>query len=335
MGLYPLSEYFASVYGNELIMTKLIKLITCLKHLPGRHNQKRHGWRFGNVDAARARMADQPEEERNAYEQRVAAKIAAAKKVSLEVKLTSNAYTLSGTLENIQDGSLGGITTSYLVEVADDGKAIVKPVMSGTSFAASASNPHAEVAAYQISKLLGWDLVPETVLRQPGTYPDLRGGISDVVASSQSWVEDAQVGYNAGYEAAFKGSTLRVNERSLSRMLLFDSIIGNTDRHSGNFLVKPDGNLVAIDHGLALESNIPRVRGWPTVRSTEAASHLNALRVDQNLPIEAHPEDIQALGKLREITDYKTIMGDTYTQTQWNTIVSNADSLVAMYNAYN
>ncbi len=34
-------------------------------------------------------------------------------------------------------------------------------------------------------------------------------------------------------------------------MQLFDSVIGNPDRHAGNWVVTPQGHLASIDHNLA------------------------------------------------------------------------------------
>lgn len=36
---------------------------TRVKHLPGKHDQKRHGWRFGSIDAARRSMKGQRNED--------------------------------------------------------------------------------------------------------------------------------------------------------------------------------------------------------------------------------------------------------------------------------
>lgn len=43
---------------------------TALKHLPGQHNQKRHGWRYGSVGAARRSMRWQEATEREEYRKR-------------------------------------------------------------------------------------------------------------------------------------------------------------------------------------------------------------------------------------------------------------------------
>lgn len=42
-----------------------------------------------------------------------------------------------------------------------------------------------------------------------------------------------------------------VGKKDARMMALFDSLIGNTDRHGGNYLISPDGRVIPIDHGLA------------------------------------------------------------------------------------
>lgn len=49
--------------------SKLIYL-TCLKHLPGQHNQKRHGYRYGGLHEVRRSLRGQPQEERVEYRKR-------------------------------------------------------------------------------------------------------------------------------------------------------------------------------------------------------------------------------------------------------------------------
>lgn len=49
--------------------------VETLKHLPGKHNQKRHGWRYGGVNAARRSMrGEKNPEERDEYRRRAGMK---------------------------------------------------------------------------------------------------------------------------------------------------------------------------------------------------------------------------------------------------------------------
>lgn len=46
------------------------RIILSVKHLPGQHNQKRHGWRYGGLTQARRSMRGQDEGERTEYRKR-------------------------------------------------------------------------------------------------------------------------------------------------------------------------------------------------------------------------------------------------------------------------
>ena len=91
-----------------------------------------------------------------------------------------------------------------------------------------------EVAAYELSAALGWDLVPVTVERV-GPYGI--GSLQDLV--------------DADFEQHY--FTLYENEAthpSLRAMCCFDLIGNNTDRKSGHVLLARDGRIRGIDHGL-------------------------------------------------------------------------------------
>jgi uncharacterized repeat protein (TIGR03843 family) len=93
---------------------------------------------------------------------------------------------------------------------------------------------HREVAAYEVSAALGWDLVPETVLR------DGPAGIGMM----QCFVEhDPDDHYFTLLEAY--GDDFRY-------MAAFDIVINNTDRKGGHCLrAKDGGRIFGIDHGVA------------------------------------------------------------------------------------
>jgi hypothetical protein len=93
---------------------------------------------------------------------------------------------------------------------------------------------HREVAAFEVSSALGWDLVPDTVLR------DGPAGIGMV----QRFVEhDPDEHYFTLYEQ--HGAVFR-------RMAAFDVVINNTDRKGGHCLRALDGGRIfGIDHGVS------------------------------------------------------------------------------------
>jgi uncharacterized repeat protein (TIGR03843 family) len=93
---------------------------------------------------------------------------------------------------------------------------------------------HREVAAYELSQALGWDLVPRTVLRE--------GPLG--MGSLQAFVDaDFEQHYFTLYERG-------VHHDALRAMCAFDLIGNNTDRKSGHVLLALDGRIRGIDHGL-------------------------------------------------------------------------------------
>ncbi len=93
---------------------------------------------------------------------------------------------------------------------------------------------HREVAAYELSRALGWDLVPRTVLRE--------GPLG--MGSLQAFVDaDFEQHYFTLYEQ-------EVHHDALRAMCAFDLIGNNTDRKSGHVLLGLDGSIRGIDHGL-------------------------------------------------------------------------------------
>lgn len=99
-----------------------------------------------------------------------------------------------------------------------------------------------EVAAWVLSELLGWGIVPETVLRD-GPFGE---------GSVQRFVEaDFSQHYFTLYEDAANGDALR-------RICLFDLLANNTDRKSGHCLLA-ENRVWAIDNGLCFHP-APKIR---------------------------------------------------------------------------
>lgn len=101
-----------------------------------------------------------------------------------------------------------------------------------------------EIAAYLVSEALGWQLVPETVLRHDAPLG---------VGSLQRFVE-------ADFERHY--FTLLEDERhhpALLRMAVFDLIANNADRKGGHCLLDADDHVWGIDNGLCFNLG-PRLR---------------------------------------------------------------------------
>jgi uncharacterized repeat protein (TIGR03843 family) len=100
-----------------------------------------------------------------------------------------------------------------------------------------------EVAAWALSELLGWGVVPETIVRD--------GPLGE--GSLQRFVEaDFEQHYFTLYERPELHDALRT-------ICAFDLLANNTDRKSGHCLLGDDGRVWAIDNGLCFHPD-PKVR---------------------------------------------------------------------------
>lgn len=96
-----------------------------------------------------------------------------------------------------------------------------------------------EVAAYELSRALGWDLIPGTVERD-----DVLG-----VGSLQRFVE---ADFSRHY---FVLRDERRHDDQLRRMAVFDVLVNNTDRKAGHVLVDPDDHIWGIDNALCFSTD--------------------------------------------------------------------------------
>lgn len=95
----------------------------------------------------------------------------------------------------------------------------------------------AEIAAYEVDKLLKLDMVPPTVERE----------LEGHMGAATAWVEHA-VPLTEGVTGA--PDTARW-EAQLARMEMFDALIGNGERNMGNAIRDRLWNLVLVDHSRA------------------------------------------------------------------------------------
>ena len=95
-----------------------------------------------------------------------------------------------------------------------------------------------EIAAYELDKLLKMDMVPPTVERQ------LEGN----TGAAQLWVENV---VDAMDPAVPEGPKRAYWDSQLTRMVMFDNLIGNRERNRRNMLRDREWNLILIDHSRA------------------------------------------------------------------------------------
>jgi hypothetical protein len=89
-----------------------------------------------------------------------------------------------------------------------------------------------EVAAYQLSKVLGWPRIPPTVVRRDGPHG---------VGAVQLFIDA---------DGRHFLSQQRHHTQVWERVALFDVITNNADRKSGHCLFDAHDNIWVIDHGL-------------------------------------------------------------------------------------
>jgi hypothetical protein len=96
---------------------------------------------------------------------------------------------------------------------------------------------HREVAAFEVSNALGWDLVPDTVLR------DGPAGIGSMQRFVEHDPEEHYFTLLSEYDDVFR------------RMAALDIVINNTDRKGGHCIrALEDSRIYGIDHGVAFHA---------------------------------------------------------------------------------
>lgn len=125
-----------------------------------------------------------------------------------------------------------GVSYTFRLTFGGGVEAIFK--VDGSDIFCTECGTDREVAVYAIDRLLGLDLTPLTVLRSMVVDGDTLSG------SAMYFIQGARLPADVGAGKP-------------DRLHLFDAIIGNSDRHAGNWLVRENGAVVAIDHNRAFE----------------------------------------------------------------------------------
>lgn len=130
----------------------------------------------------------------------------------------------------------GGVNLVQLLELEGDGSAIFKPQKGevGARLGFESALYKRERAAYLVDRFFGLNLVPSTIIRE----------IKGEIGSVQQFIPDAKEGM------LLTQQEFQSYKEDLKKLWIFDYIIWNADRHSGNFIFK-DNKLYAIDHGMA------------------------------------------------------------------------------------
>jgi uncharacterized repeat protein (TIGR03843 family) len=120
-----------------------------------------------------------------------------------------------------------------------------------------------EVAAYLLSRILGWPAIPPVLLREG---PEGLGSVQFFV--------------HTDWEEHF--FTLRedsAHDAALRQMAVFDYVVNNADRKGGHVIKGQDGRLWAIDHGLTFHADYKlRTVIWDYAGETIPATWIEDLR---------------------------------------------------------
>ena len=179
-----------------------------------------------------------------------------------------------------------GSNYTFLVKIelgGNEGHAIYKPkegeaplwdFPSGTLY-------KREYAAYLLSEILGWDLIPFTTIRD-GPYG---------VGSVQQFIDhDPKQNYYTMEE--WSADQLRV-------VACFDLVANSTDRKANHLLVGENGKIWSIDHGLTLHSDMKvRTVIWDFCSEPipeRLLTSLTELRERLDSPLEDHPSLLKEL----------------------------------------
>jgi hypothetical protein len=127
-----------------------------------------------------------------------------------------------------------------------------------------------EIAAYELDKLLGMNMVPVTVERR----------VNNELGAAILWLEGVR-----SWETVLPLPKPASWNFELARMKMFDDLISNSDRNKGNLLVDAEWHLYLIDHSRAFVTdqklpqqlqNIDR-KLWERMQSLDEAALTSSL----------------------------------------------------------
>lgn len=145
------------------------------------------------------------------------------------------------------------------VDFKDGTRAVVKPDVTSyrrKDINGFQSTVDGEVAAYALDVELQTHVVPATIETEH----------NGVRCSAQRFVK----GESAMQRGVEMWDPQRIgNADDHMRMEVLDYAMRNIDRHSGNYMLRPDGSVIGIDHGMAFQGSGPKVlpgRTWDVNR---------------------------------------------------------------------
>ncbi len=144
--------------------------------------------------------------------------------------MSEGELSVTGRLVDASNATLYGT----IVDGADEVRVIYKPIAGERPLwdFPDGNLAQREYAAFLVSELGGWNLVPLTILRD-GPFGN---------GMVQQWIDiDESIDLALFY---------REDNSALRAMALFDAVVNNTDRKIGHLLPSSDGKLYGCDHGV-------------------------------------------------------------------------------------
>ena len=167
-------------------------------------------------------------------------------------------------------------------------KVIYKPVLGEKPLwdFADGNLANREYAAYLLSELGDFNLVPTTVLRE-GPF-----GFGMV----QEWIE-----IDEELDVVDFGQS---NDPQLRKLALFDAIINNTDRKFGHLLVDHDGKLRGCDHGVCFhQENKLRTVLWQFAGEQFTAEEIELLNKVAKLDLNSLFAELLTSAEISALTE--------------------------------
>jgi hypothetical protein len=208
-----------------------------------------------------------------------------------------------------------GINLSFLIEYEDGEKGIWKSEAHETwrtYHIPEFSMAKREVLAYELSQVLGcpfkW-MIPPTRLE---TFI-LNG--KETVGSFQEWVEDFTEASKYNVNEQNPQSKLRNNIDLCGQIYGFDALMGNTDRHTGNYGFNEAGYPILIDNGLMFSCNrailpyhdlfgwrpeVSGKRAYDAARSSDAFKKPSHIAVNRDREIERLFKEVNLIPVLED-----------------------------------
>jgi hypothetical protein len=148
--------------------------------------------------------------------------------------MQSGELSVTGRLVDASNATLYGVIKPIDGAESDEIRVIYKPVAGERPLwdFPDGNLANREYAAFLISEIAKWNLVPTTILREGPFGPGM----------VQQWIDiDETVDLALFYSQ---------DKPLLRKLALFDAVINNTDRKIGHLLPTADGKLMGCDHGV-------------------------------------------------------------------------------------